>query len=72
MEYVDWEWKGIDTLDPDANENAIQLQLKNMTKSYRDILGPDWKEKLRQIADERKWMLEQGIVPPQDLMMSGG
>ena len=72
MEYVDWEWKGIDTLDPTANENAIQLQLKNMTKSYRDILGPDWKEKLRQIADERKWMLEQGIVPPQDLMMSGG
>lgn len=72
MDYVDWQWKGLDSLDPEANENAIQLQLKNMTKSYRDILGPDWKEKLRQIADERKWMLDNGVVPPQDLMMSGG
>ena len=72
MEYVDWSWKGIDTLDPTANENAIQLQLKNMTKSYKDILGSDWKEKLIQIADERKWMLENGITPPQDLMISGG
>ena len=72
MEYVDWSWKGIDTLDPTANENAIQLQLKNMTKSYKDILGSDWKEKLLQIADERKWMKSNGITPPQDLMISGG
>lgn len=72
MDYVDWQWKGLDSLDPVANENAIQLQLKNMTKSYKEILGSDWKEKLRQIADERKWMLENGITPPQDLMISGG
>lgn len=72
MDYVDWTWKGIDSLDPVANENAIALQLKNLTKSYKDILGNDWKEKLKQTAEERKWMKANGITPPQDLMLSGG
>ena len=72
MDYVGWQWKGIDSLDPVANENAIELQLKNMTKTYKDILGTDWKEKLQQSAYERKWMIENGITPPQDLMKSGG
>lgn len=72
MDYVDWAWKGIDSLDPVANENAIELQLRNLTKSYKDILGPAWKEKLKQTAEERKWMKANGITPPQDLMISGG
>ncbi len=72
MDYVDWTWKGIDSLDPVANENAIALQLKNMTKTYKDILGNDWKAKMKQTAYERKWLLDNGITPPQDLMLSGG
>lgn len=72
MKYVDWTWKGIDSLDPVANETAIQMQLKNMTKTYKDVLGNDWQSKLQQSAFERKWMLENGITPPQDLMVSGG
>lgn len=47
LQFVDWQWKGIDSLDPEKNENAIALQLKNMTKTYKDILGNDWQEKLR-------------------------
>ena len=72
MDYVDWSWKGIDSLDPVANENAVALQLKNMTKTYKEILGNDWKTKMKQTAYERKWMLDNGITPPQDLMLSGG
>lgn len=72
MACVSWTWKGIDSLDPVANENAITLQLKNMTKTYRDILGPDWQEKMKQTAFERAWMKENGIVHPNDLMLSGG
>lgn len=72
MDYVDWCWKSIDSLDPVANENAISLQLKNMTKTYKEVLGNDWKEKMKQVAYERKWMIENGITPPQDLMLSGG
>lgn len=72
MDYVDWSWKGIDSLDPVANENAIELQLRNCTKTYKEILGNDWQEKLSQTAEERKWMREQGITHPADMMISGG
>ena len=72
LDYVDWMWKGLDTLNPQANESAIRLALQNNTKSYKDVLGSDWKDKMRQIAEERKWMLDNGIVPIQDLMISGG
>lgn len=72
MRYVDWSWKGIDSLDPVANETAIEMQLKNCTKTYREILGNDWQEKLEQVAFERKWMKENGCIHPADLMVSGG
>ena len=72
MRYVGWSWKGIDSLDPVANETAIEMQLKNCTKTYSEILGNDWQEKLQQVAFERKWMKENGCIHPADLMVSGG
>ena len=72
LDYVNWEWKGIDDLNPVVRENAIALELKNMTKNYSEILGPSWRERLKQTAFEREWMKENGITPPQDLMLSGG
>lgn len=72
LSFVDWEWKGIDDLNPVVRENAIALELKNMTKNYSEILGPSWRERLKQTAFERQWMKDNGITPPQDLMLSGG
>lgn len=46
MDYVDWEWRGIDDIDEVAHQNGIRLALENGTKTYREILGNNWKDKM--------------------------
>lgn len=72
MDYVDWEWRGIDDIDEVAHQNGIRLALENGTKTYKEILGNNWKEKLSQTAYEHKWLSDHGITHPADLMISGG
>lgn len=72
MEYVSWEWCGIDDLNPVEQQNGIRLALENNTKTYKEILGMDWKEKLQQVADEHKWMREHGMIHPSEKLISGG
>ncbi len=69
---VTWEWKRLDSCDEVQTENANALKLKNMTGTYREILGNDWQDKLLQSAREAKWMREHGLTPPASLMLSGG
>lgn len=72
QDYVDWEWRQIDDLSPVEHENGIRLALQNHTKTYKEVLGNGWKQKLEQVAYEHKWMIEHGITPIDDLMISGG
>lgn len=72
MDYVEWQWKHIDDIDEVAHQNGIRLALENNTLTYREILGNDWKDKLEQTAYEHKWMMERGITPPSEKMISGG
>lgn len=72
MDYIDWEWRSIDDLSPVDYQNGIKLALENNTKTYREILGNNWKEKLEQTAYEHKWMSEHGITPVGEKMLSGG
>ena len=39
MECVNWQWKGLDDLNPVEHQNGIRLALQNNTKTYREILG---------------------------------
>ena len=72
MDYVTWEWKGIDDLSPVEYQNGIRLALENNTRTYKEILGNNWKEKLEQTAYEHKWMSEHGILHPAEKLISGG
>lgn len=72
LDYVDWSWKGIDDIDEVAKQNGIRLALENNTKTYKQILGNDWKEQLEQVAEEHEWMRNHGMTHPSDLMISGG
>ena len=72
MRFVSWQFKGIDDLDPVSSQMGIQMALKNGTKTYKEILGADWKEKMTQTAEERDWLKNHGITHPADLMLSGG
>ena len=72
MDYVSWQFAGLDDIDEVAHQTGIRLALENGTKTYKEILGADWKEKMEQTAFEHKWMSEHGMTHPSDLMLSGG
>lgn len=68
----DWLWPRMDELDELKTQQANAEKLQSMTASYRDVLGPDYKEKLLQIRDEIAWMKENGLAHPSYSMISGG
>ena len=62
----------MDELDELQHQNAVEKQLRNMTGSYREILGPDWKEKLEIIRDEIDWCKKNQLPHPSFNQISGG
>ena len=62
----------MDEIDENTHQDAIGKQLKNLTGSYRDVLGPDWKDKLTQIKDEIDWFKKNNLPHPSFNMISGG
>ena len=69
---VDWDWPILKDVDKVKEQNAIALQLKNNTGSYKEVYGSLWKEKLKQIADEKQYMESIGLVHPSTITPSGG
>lgn len=69
---VSWSWNRQSELDEQAYQNATAMKLKNMTGSYAEYWGNDWKEKLMQIRDEINWCKENGLPHPSFEMKSGG
>jgi glutamyl-tRNA synthetase len=59
MEYVSWSWPKLDELDEGAHQEAIRKALLNGTKTYKEILGNDWREKLLQTKEEVAFFKEQ-------------
>ena len=72
VEHVDWSWPKMLDADENAHEDAAEKKLRNMTGSYRDELGPDWKEKLLAIKDEIDWFKQNNLPHPAFSMISGG
>ena len=62
----------MDEIDENTHQDAIGKQLTNLTGSYRDVLGPDWKDKLTQIKEEINWFKEHSLPHPAFSMISGG
>lgn len=69
---VAWSWPRMDELDELQHQNAVEKKLRNMTGSYAEELGPDWKEKLLTIKDEIDWFKKNGLAHPSYSMISGG
>ena len=72
MQYVDWSWPKMLDADENAHQDAAAKKLRNMTGSYADELGPDWKDKLLAIRDEINWFKENNLPHPAFDMISGG
>ena len=69
---VSWSWPKMEEIDERAHQESVALKLKNMTGSYREELGPDWREKLEIIRDEIDWCKKNGLAHPSYEMVSGG
>lgn len=69
---VKWSHPTKESLDENQNQQAIAKKLQNMTGTYQDILGADWKEKLEQMKNEINWLKENNLPVPQYGMISGG
>lgn len=69
---VAWSWPKMDELDELQHQNAVEKKIKNMVGSYKEELGPDWKEKLMTIKEEIDWFKHNGLAHPSFEMKSGG
>lgn len=72
IEHVDWSWPRMLDADENSHQEAAEKKLRNMTGSYRDELGPDWKEKLLAVKDEIDWFKKNNLPHPAFSMISGG
>jgi len=72
VEHVDWSWPRMLDADENSHQDAAEKKLRNMTGSYRDELGPDWKEKLLAVKDEIDWFKKNNLPHPAFSMISGG
>lgn len=68
---VNWDWPKLKDVDRVKEETAIGLTLKNNTGCYKDIYGANWKQSLRQIAEEKEFMKSIGLTHPSDVTVSG-
>lgn len=62
----------MDEIDELQHQNAVEKKLRNMTSSYKEELGPDWKETLSTIKAEIDWCKSNGLPHPAYSMISGG
>ena len=72
MQRVDWSWPKMLDADENAHQDAAEKKLRNMTGSYREILGPDWKETLETIKNEIQYCKDNALPHPAFSMISGG
>lgn len=69
---VKWQHPVERALNPVDEQNAVALGLKNLTRNYHETLGPDWKRKLEETAEEIKFCQQLGIPDPRFQTASGG
>ena len=72
VQHVDWSWPKMDELDENSHQDAVGKKLANMTGSYAEELGPDWREKLTAIKEEVDWFKKNNLPHPAYNMISGG
>lgn len=49
---IAWQYPRMPSVDEQKEQAALQLKLKNGLTTFRDILGPSWREQLTQFAEE--------------------
>lgn len=69
---IKWMWPKMDELDENSYQDAVAKKLRNMTGTYQEILGADWKAQLEQTRKEIDWCKENNLPHPAFNLISGG
>lgn len=68
---VSWQWPKMREVNAVDEQNALQLKLKNFTGSFREVYGPNWRERVSEIAEEVEFFRELGIPHPGLITVAG-
>lgn len=55
-------WEKAIQIDPEKWEKTCDMALRGGRTTYREILGTDWKQTLKQLAEEKAYMQELGLT----------
>lgn len=66
-----WSWPTMKEVNEVDAQTATAAKIKNYMATYRQLLGPNWKEILTQIAAEMKWFKENELIHPALQTVSG-
>lgn len=54
-------WEKSIQIDPEKYAKTVDMELRSGRTTYREILGTDWKDTLRELAEEKKFLKEIGL-----------
>lgn len=58
---INWEFPSPDAIDPEKQARANAQKLKNGELTFRELLGPGWKSRLSDLAEECKYVRSLGL-----------
>lgn len=58
---VAWQYPDMPAVDEQKEQAALAQKLKNGATTYRDILGPDWRKRMDDLAEEVDYARKKGI-----------
>lgn len=66
-----WSWPHQEEVDAVNEQNALALKLKNGTVTLAELFGPDWRDRVAEIAEEAQAMAAAGLIHPATQTASG-
>lgn len=70
-DHLFWVWPHQEECDSVNEQNTIRLRLQNGTTSYRELFGPNWKDRLAEIAEEAEACRAAGLIHPMTVTVAG-
>jgi len=55
-------WERSVVIDPEKDAKVAVMELTSGRKTYRDLLGADWKNQMDELAEEKKYLEEKGLT----------
>lgn len=70
-DYIKWFWPRMKEVNPVDMQNAYNAGLRNGTMGVDEIIGPDWRQKLIERAEQKKFYERLGLLHPASETVSG-